>query len=91
MESSGLEVKNSTGAQPIGFLKDNIAAIVALMIIILGFAYLFLEIWFPLKNASAIVALVSAVVYFWYSSSPGSDAKNKTIDKAITALRGDKP
>lgn len=64
-----------------GFLGRNVAPIVAIMVTVFGFAYLFVEAWYPLKNAAAVVALIAAIVGYYYGSSPGSHAKDSLIAK----------
>ncbi len=55
------------------WLKENIAPVLGVLVVVLGFAYLFAEIWFPdLKQAAAVIALIAAVVSFYYG---GMDKK----------------
>lgn len=65
------------------WLKINIAALVALIVLLLGFAYLFVDIWFKAGQAAAVVALMVSVTSYFYGSSPGSKAKDETISKIV--------
>lgn len=58
------------------FLKDNIAAILAVIIEVGGFAYLFTG---PVGDRAAVIALMMMAPTFYYGSSPGSSEKNKII------------
>lgn len=85
------EARATSGAEPKSWLEKNIAPIVALAVIALGFAYLFLGAIlkyinpdYQVPDTAAVLTLIAAVVYYWYSSSPGSAAK----DKIIAALKG---
>ncbi len=58
------------------FLKDNIAALLAIIIELGGFTYLFIG---PDNNSAAVIALMMMAPTFYYGSSPGSAEKNKII------------
>ena len=74
-----------------GWLKENVGPLIALEVVAGGFAYLFAEIWWPLKNAAAVVALIGAVVYFYYGSSKGSQAKDETNSAILEKQSGVEP
>ena len=78
-------VSAATGAKPEpGWLKDNIAPILAIITVVLGFVYLF---YGPDKDRAAVVALMMLGPGYYFGSSPGSDKKNDTI----AALKGVPP
>lgn len=61
------------------WFKENIAPMLAIMVVLLGFVYLFLEILYPeLKQAAAIIALIAAIVSFYFG---GMDKKKKMEEK----------
>ena len=68
---------------PVGYLKENIGPILSIITVVMGFGYLFLEIWFPLKQAAAVVGLIGGIIAFHFGSSPGSKNKDDIIAKQL--------
>lgn len=73
------------------WLKENIAPVLAILVVIFGFAYLYGETAYNLKQGAAIVALVAAVISFYFGSSSGSARKTELITPPSPSanLKGD--
>ena len=69
-------VQASPGVEPKSWLNQNIAPILAFLTVGAGFVYLFCG---DGVDTAAVVALMAAVIGFYYGSSPGSHDKDKTI------------
>lgn len=46
----------------------------AVFVLLLCFVYLFVEVWFPIKQGSAIIAIITAIVSFYFGAAYGKNA-----------------
>lgn len=75
MESVGLEVRSSqTPPEPTKPPPDMVLAL-GFFIITVGFAYLFMEVWYPIKQGGAVFGLIMLVAGFYFGTTY---AKNMT-------------
>jgi hypothetical protein len=79
-------VQAATGVKPPPWLKTNIAPILAIITVVLGFAYLFIG---PTEDRAAVIALMMLGPTFYFGSSPGSRKKDDTI--ANLTSKGEAP
>lgn len=66
-------VRAVSGKDPCTVPPADLVLWLGALIIVLGFAYLFMEIWFPLKQASAVIAIVTAIVSFYFGATYGKN------------------
>lgn len=47
----------------------------AVLILVLCFAYLFLEVFYPVKQASAVISFISGIIGFYFGAMYGQNTK----------------